>query len=91
MVRFIIWKCRSHKRRHLHLHSTMVRFIIRRLHCKRQSGKIIYIPLWLDLLYHIELQVSQILQNLHSTMVRFIISIIQALPDFMNLFTFHYG
>ena len=37
------------------------------------SSTIIYIPLWLDLLSNLFLNLYSILQNLHSTMVRFII------------------
>ena len=56
------------------LHSNMVRFIIK-LHCIIQTTrKIIYIPIWLDLLLLSLTGESTARFNLHSNMVRFIIN-----------------
>ena len=53
--------------------------------------KIIYIPLWLDLLSFSATPIGLVILDLHSTMVRFIILIeVQNVVD-VTLFTFHYG
>ena len=50
MVRFIIDVANNNPSATKNLHSNMVRFIMRIEKRKRVNAKIIYIPIWLDLL-----------------------------------------
>ena len=50
MVRFIIEEIENGQNSNKNLHSNMVRFIIRQLYPHAPEQKIIYIPIWLDLL-----------------------------------------
>ena len=58
----------------INLHSNMVRFIISIRTQYKCSKRIIYIPIWLDLLLSELCQINSVSTYLHSNMVRFIIS-----------------
>ena len=58
-----------------HLHSNMVRFIIKLKQNKNGLEQKIYIPIWLDLLSAYQRKDQNQMINLHSNMVRFIISL----------------
>ena len=69
----------------------MVRFIIRWINDCGRLDKLIYIPIWLDLLlrdWH-DYEIDQ--RNLHSNMVRFIIDNVILSIDKLLRFTFQYG
>ena len=59
----------------LPLHSNMVRFIIVRMHLTQYNLKVLYIPIWLDLLIKQSMISKSKAEALHSNMVRFIIHI----------------
>ena len=69
----------------------MVRFIIDGVIAYNDNLYHIYIPIWLDLLYHIVNSACKGLKNLHSNMVRFIIC--QVIKNILQMskFTFQYG
>ena len=58
MVRFIMFTGFSRKSHNVHLHSNMVRFIMRLRYDWRNIISYIYIPIWLDLLYIIEVKTT---------------------------------
>ena len=60
--------------RYRHLHSNMVRFIIRFITRTYIHGRSIYIPIWLDLLSRYRARKCCNYFYLHSNMVRFIIN-----------------
>ena len=69
----------------------MVRFIMNNYNSTLLQLEKIYIPIWLDLLFHAK-QVLEIRCNdLHSNMVRFIILLLALIRKFFILFTFQYG
>ena len=55
------------------------------------ASKLIYIPIWLDLLYQQEQQAQQQVLHLHSNMVRFIIKSKSQQTKVKRGFTFQYG
>ena len=97
----------------IHLHSNMVRFIIRKDDKFKDAWeeftfqygqiyyswnlfqcyfyKVIYIPIWLDLLCLSQFVRPCIYRNLHSNMVRFIISCHHFAVHLQCKFTFQYG
>ena len=69
----------------------MVRFIIRIKKSILSKSKLIYIPIWLDLLLKFYFIKKEDLKNLHSNMVRFIMQSLAAISYEINRFTFQYG
>ncbi len=74
-----------------HLHSNMVRFIIKMETIKYRENATIYIPIWLDLLLIILSSCSTLQLDLHSNMVRFIMFTLNRSSPFQLPFTFQYG
>ena len=91
MVRFIIWIEFPKDFKKNNLHSNMVRFIIKNGGIKYGKRTIIYIPIWLDLLFHIFHSYFELISDLHSNMVRFIIRQRKTFKISYGRFTFQYG
>ena len=75
----------------MYLHSNMVRFIIDIHKEIRYTCRLIYIPIWLDLLYARTITPNQSNNYLHSNMVRFIIDQSADVYNHRIIFTFQYG
>ena len=69
----------------------MVRFIIKKQAKIYRKWRIIYIPIWLDLLWEVDKLKTYTEPNLHSNMVRFIIRYAYNDKRVMRIFTFQYG
>ena len=69
----------------------MVRFIMRMDAIKIKNQVYIYIPIWLDLLFHQVLHTMGTYLYLHSNMVRFIMRVTKRLSKYVGKFTFQYG
>ena len=69
----------------------MVRFIISITICLLNQERLIYIPIWLDLLSYNKEMKNYDYRDLHSNMVRFIINKTEYYKQIDILFTFQYG